>query len=131
MLLFDAYRQFYKQVADLNGAKIFLSERINNNESAIFIATEGKDAVGFVQLYPIFSSVSMKRAWLLNDLFVATSARKKGVAALLLDAAKSHGRATDAKWLLLQTTQDNLPAQTLYEKNGWKKVQDCFYEFSL
>ena len=129
--LFDSYRQFYKQPTNLNAAKTFLSERINNNESVIFIAYDEINAVGFVQLYPIFSSVSMKKAWLLNDLFVASSARKKGVAEQLLETSKNYGRATNAKWLLLQTTQENTPAQSLYAKNGWERVQDMFYEFIL
>lgn len=130
-ILFDAYRQFYKQPGDLIGAQEFLKERLLYNESVIFIAFNEEKAIGFTQLYPIFSSVSMKKAWLLNDLFVSHSARRSGVAEALLDAATEHGIASGAKWLLLETAADNIPAQTLYSKKGWVRTEDLFYTLDL
>ena len=61
----------------------------------------------------------MRRAWLLNDLFVDSAARGQGVGERLLDAAAAHGRAGGAAWLMLQTAHDNLPAQRLYARAGW------------
>lgn len=129
--LFDLYRVFYHQPSNIAAARKFLGDRLDHSESVIFIAAESNQLLGFVQLYPIFSSVSMQRSWLLNDLFVHPKARKQGLATRLLAAAQQHGIATEAKWLLLQTGNNNFAAQTLYEKNGWKKVSDYFYEFSL
>lgn len=129
--LFNGYRMFYKQPSDINAAEKFLSGRIMNDESVIWFAELDGVAVGFCQLYPIFSSVSLKRAWLLNDLFVNESARGRGVATALLQAAKAFGWNTSAKWLLLQTGADNRTAQLVYEKNGWQKVTDFFYEMPL
>lgn len=129
--LFDAYRVFYDQPADPGGALRFLQERLGNDQSVLFIALSAGRAVGFVQLYPIFSSVSMKRAWLLNDLYVDISERGKGVATSLLESAKNYGRSTSGKWLMLQTHADNYQAQALYEKNGWKREKDLFYVFDL
>ncbi len=129
--LLDAYRVFYKQISDLKAAEIFLRERIQLNQSVIFICRENDRALGFTQLNPIFSSVSMKPAWLLNDLYVEASARKKGVAALLLNKAAEHGQFTGAAWLLLSTASDNFIAQSVYEKNGWNKLNDFFYELPL
>ncbi|MGA7965953.1 MAG: GNAT family N-acetyltransferase [Gammaproteobacteria bacterium] len=128
--LFDAYRRFYGQPADLHGARIFLGNRLKNNESVIFLARLDNVPAGFTQLYPCFSSVRARRTWLLNDLYVAEAARKHGVAATLLDAARRHGEATGAHELTLQTTRDNTPAQALYEKNGWVR-QDGFYWYGL
>jgi GNAT superfamily N-acetyltransferase len=130
-LLFDSYRQFYNQAPDLYGAKTFMLQRIKNNESVIFIAFNDEEAIGFTQLYPIFSSVSMQKAWLLNDLYVNSNIRKKGVGTKLLDAAKQHAAETRAKWLLLSTGKDNHAAQSVYENNGWKRVTDVYYEFVL
>jgi GNAT superfamily N-acetyltransferase len=130
-ILFDAYRQFYQQVPDLSAAKAFLKERIRNKESVIFLAYEGQQAVGLTQLYPIFTSVGLQRAWLLNDLYVDGTARKKGIAVQLLEAAKAHAKTTNSKWLLLETAMDNFTAQSVYEKNGWKRVSDIFYQFDL
>lgn len=129
--LFDLYRIWYNQPSDIVSAKKFLSDRINNNESVILVAEENNKLVGFTQLYPVFSSVGMKRAWILNDLYVHASVRKRGVAALLLDAARKEGIQTGARYLMLQTNADNYTAQSVYEKNGWKRVSDFFYELPL
>jgi GNAT superfamily N-acetyltransferase len=129
--LFDKYRMFYRQTSNVSAARAFLEERLSQNESVIFIAFHNEIPVGLCQLYPIFSSVSMQRTWLLNDLFVDEAARGKGVAALLLQAAKEYGINTNAKWFLLQTGADNVTAQSVYEKNGWQKISDFFYELPL
>jgi ribosomal protein S18 acetylase RimI-like enzyme len=128
-LLFDSYRSFYKQAPDVDAAFNFIKERLQQNESVIFIAFIKDNAVGFVQLYPIFTSVGMKRAWLLNDLYIHVSSRGKGVATALLDAAKEFAKSTGSKWLMLQTASDNYTAQTLYKKNGWKKETDVAFIF--
>ena len=66
--LFDAYRRFYGQPADLAGAREFLERRLTRGESALFLAlAQGDRPAGFAQLYPTFSSVSMMRSWILND----------------------------------------------------------------
>lgn len=129
--LFDLYRIFYHQPSDIAAATRFLKERLNNNESVVFVAEHENRLIGFTQLYPIFSSVSMQRAWLLNDLYVHAIARKQGIAALLLDAARQHGIDTNARYLLLETQKENFTAQSVYEKNGWKKTADYFYELGL
>lgn len=117
--LFDGYRQFYGQPSDVAAARAFLQARLQQNESAIYLALLAGHPVGFCQLYPIFSSVSMRRAWLLNNLFVDSAARGQGIGEKLLDAAAAHGRASGAAWLMLQTAHDNLPAQRLYARAGW------------
>jgi len=130
-ILFDAYRVFYEQTSDLQAAFNFLEQRISKNESVVYVATIKGEAVGFIQLYPIFSSVSLKPAWLLNDLFVAENSRKQGVAESLLQQAKQFGIETNAAYMLLQTASDNYKAQSVYEKNGWVKANDFFYEYSF
>ena len=126
-VLFDKYRIFYKQQSDIDNAKSFLKKRMKRKESVIFVAEERKELIGFTQLFPIFSSVSMKRTWLLNDLYVNEKARGIGVATKLLDAAKDFGTETNSKWLILQTAADNFTAQKVYEKNGWVKETDFYY----
>lgn len=129
--LFDEYRQFYKQPTDISAAASFLKERLNRNESAVFIAYADEEPVGFMQLYPIFSSVGLRRAWLLNDLYVTANARKLGIGKLLLEEAKQLGKETGSRWLLLQTGADNTTAQSVYEKNGWVRETDFFYRMDL
>ena len=68
--LFDGYRVFYKMKSDPDAAAEFLNDRITKDESIIFAAYEDDKAVGFVQLYYTFSSVSLEKSLILNDLFV-------------------------------------------------------------
>ncbi|MDB4265035.1 GNAT family N-acetyltransferase, partial [bacterium] len=77
--LFDSYRVFYKMESDLDAAKAFLNDRISNEESVIFAAYEGEKTIGFVQLYYTFSSVSLEKSLILNDLYVDSKYRKQSV----------------------------------------------------
>ena len=76
-LLFDAYRVFYKKESDLSAAQVFLRERLTKNQSVVFMVYDGSRAIGFTQLYLLFSSVNMAAVWLLNDLFVDPTYRGK------------------------------------------------------
>jgi ribosomal protein S18 acetylase RimI-like enzyme len=129
--LFEAYRIFYNQAPDPVAEKQFLEERISRNESVIFIASWDFQPVGFTQLYPLFSSVSLKRLWVLNDLYILGDYRKKGIATSLLETAKKHATNTGAKGLLLETGKENLNAQVLYQKNGWLREENYFYEYTF
>ncbi|MDP4084851.1 MAG: GNAT family N-acetyltransferase [Bacillota bacterium] len=128
--LFNLYRVFYNQEQDIEGASEFLKERLVNRESVIFIVFEENEPVGFTQLYPLFSSVSMKRSWLLNDLYVKANARKKGYGEALLKKAISFAQETGAKGISLETGEDNKSAQGLYEKIGFKRETNYFYYYS-
>ncbi len=130
--LFDTYRQFYGQTPDLAGARRFLAERLGRGESVIFAAVEDGRALGFTQLYPSFSSVSMRSIWILNDLFVAAQARHRGVGARLLRAARDHALQTGAVRLELATAVTNTTAQALYGREGWRRnTAFLHYEYEL
>lgn len=119
--LFDGYRMFYKQPSNPDAAREFLLDRFQKKDSVVFMVMD-KDggALGFTQLYPLFSSVSMQRTYVLNDLFVSELARGRGVGAALMEHAKKFARATGSKGLTLETGIDN-PAQKLYQSLGWVK----------
>jgi len=121
--LFNGYRMFYKQASNPEKAKEFLTNRIKNNESVIYIAYLDNKAVGFTQLYPLFSSVSMEPMYLLNDLYVDTTIRNKGIGQQLIQAAKDLCVEKQYKGLGIQTEVTN-PAQHLYERVGFKKDPD-------
>ena len=128
--LFKLYRMFYNQESDLEGARAYIRERIESADSVIFVGKDHEKVVGFTQLYPTFSSISMKRAWILNDLYVDATARKQGVGELLLNKAKEFAIETGAKSLSLSTAPDNLTAQRLYEKHGYERDSE-FYHYEL
>jgi GNAT superfamily N-acetyltransferase len=130
--LFEAYRLFYRQTSDPDRARDFLLERFGHNQSVIFLAFDGENAVGFTQLYPSFSSTAMARIFILNDLFVTQQARRKHAGTALLDAAVEYGRRVGALRLELRTEHTNTTAQAAYEQAGWKReTQFCGYQFVL
>lgn len=133
--LFDAYRQFYKQATDLEGATRFLTARMEEQSSVIFLAFSidekgNRQPCGFTQLYPSFSSTTMERLWILNDLFVSPEARRLGIGKALLERAREFGAETQSKELTLQTAIDNYAAQSVYEANGWQREVE-FYSYNL
>jgi len=119
--LFDLYRQFYAEPPDAARAEAFLRERLQAGESTVFLAEREStgEALGFVQLFPSFSSVKASRIWVLNDLFVASAARGLGVGRALLEAAKQHALRTGARRLTLETVTENRVAWGLYEREGY------------
>lgn len=130
--LFNAYREFYRLPADPEGSRRFLLERVEKNQSVIFLASADGAAAGFTQLYPSFSSGAMARIFVLNDLFVAPEMRRRGVGAALLKAAAEYGLRERAVRLTLSTELSNTTAQALYEKNGWKRdTIFCAYNLAL
>lgn len=128
--LFNAYREFYGQSSDLQQAEQFIQERVMGAESIIFLAYLEEEPVGFAQLFPVFSSVAMKRAFLLNDLFVANQARKQGVAQALMEQCYSYCQQEDARYMMLETARDNVQAQKLYEKMGMT-IDETVYYYSI
>lgn len=129
--LFDAYRVFYDQTSNVDAARDFLKRRLKQNESVIFLALVGSaTAAGFTQLYPVFSSVSMTPAWILNDLYVDADHRHRGIARRLMERAAAFAKETGARYLALETAIDNAPARRLYESLGWTR-DEKFHRYSL
>ena len=127
-VLSDAYRVFYKKETDLDAAKKFLRERLANDQSVIFMVYNDSRAVGFTQLYPVFSSVNMAAVWLLNDLFVDPVYRGKKIGKQLLEAAQNHCTASGAKGVSLETEQTNVVGNKLYPIMGFEKdTEHNFY----
>lgn len=131
--IFNAYRVFYHQDSDISIALQFITERLKQKDSKIFIVKNTMSRIiGFIQLYPTFSSVSAAKAWILNDLFVHQDARRQGVAESLMQKAIEFAQANDAKYLALEMHVDNLKAQQLYIKMGFvEQTQSKFFELSF
>lgn len=125
--LFDAYRQFYAQPADLDLARRFLGDRQARGESVLLVAEPPgtlpgpSRLAGFCQLYPSFCSVEAAPVYVLYDLFVAPHARRGGVGRALLAAAEARAAADGKVRMDLTTARDNTRAQALYEAMGWQR----------
>lgn len=130
-LLFDLYRQFYQQPPDLNAARAFISARLVNQDSVIYLAlNDANEGMGFTQLFPSFSSVAMKPVYILNDLYVSEAHRKLGVAKSLMKTAKAFAEKNHAQAIKLATAKDNHHAKALYDQLGYKLI-DSFDYYTL
>ena len=130
--LFDLYRTFYQQPSDPALARRFIGERLQHGQSVILLAELDGKAVAFTQLFPSFSSVRAGRSWILNDLYVHASARRKGIARALLQAAADFARADGAIRLELETDPDNRCALALYRHMGWELYEGTLrFRFNL
>ena len=130
-VLFDQYRQFYRQPSDLDAARRFLTARMDAGESVVFAAElpEREGLVGFTQLYPFFSSVRMRRVWVLNDLYVSEAARRRGVGRALMGAAHAFAASTGAASVELATERGNVTAQALYDDLGYER-DDTYWHYA-
>jgi ribosomal protein S18 acetylase RimI-like enzyme len=134
--LFDAYRLFYRQPSSPRRAKSFLLQRLRRGESVVFLAEQKSGsawkAVGFTQLYPIFSSIRCTRTWVLYDLFIVPPARRLHIARRLMAAARRHAKRTGADGIELSTARTNRKAQRLYEACGYARDREFLhYELRL
>ena len=130
--LFDEYRMFYHKTSDISGAEQFISERLENEDSEIFVVEEDGKLGGFVQLYPLFSSTRMKRYWLLNDLYVNSNSRGKGYSKVLIEEAKVLCRTSDSCGMYLETGKENMIGNQLYPSVDFKKYDEVnFYEWEV
>ncbi len=128
--LFDAYRQFYQQPADLDLARRFIEARLQRDESVVIVASNADQAiVGICQLYPTFCSVEAKPVYVLYDLYVDASARRSGAGSALLRAAERLARERGMARMELSTARTNTTAQAVYEKLGWVR-NDAFFVYS-
>jgi GNAT superfamily N-acetyltransferase len=130
--LFDGYRQFYQQPSEPDRIRRFLLDRFEHNQSAIFVAIRDETCIGFTQLYPSFSSATLAKIYILNDLFVVPAARLSGAGTALQQAAADFARRRGAVRLVLSTELTNASAQGLYEKLGWRRnTEFCNYQLAL
>jgi len=128
--VFNLYQMFYQKDSNAEGAKQFLKARMDNNESVIYVALSENDneVIGFVQLYPLFSSVRMQKLWLLNDLYVKLEHRNKGISKNLIAMSKKLCKETQAAGLMLETGKNNTTGNQLYPATGFKlNTEHNFY----
>ena len=125
-VLFDEYRQFQGQATNVAAGRSFLTERFTHSDSVVFIALASGTAVGFAQLYPSYSSVSLSRVFILNDLFVQKAVRRQQAASQLLAAVESYAWSFGASRVTLNVARTNVSAQQVYTARGWKQDEQFF-----
>ncbi|MFJ5758824.1 GNAT family N-acetyltransferase [Neobacillus sp. NPDC093182] len=127
--IFDSYREYFKQQKDPVMVEQFLFEKFEHMESVIFIAQHEDEVVGFAQLYPVFSSLTLQRVWLLNDFFIAEEFRGSGVGTQLFAKVKEFTLLTKSKGIELSVEHTNKKAWAFWEKQGFKLDEEFRYYF--
>nr|WP_294781287.1 GNAT family N-acetyltransferase [uncultured Flavobacterium sp.] len=118
--LFNLYRIFYRQADDYEKCRNFIKERLDNEQSTIFLLYDDNKAVGFVQLYKLYHYVKLEKQWLLSDLFVHPDYRGKGFSVVLIDRAQQWCDETGACGLMLETEKTNDIGNQLYPRCGFE-----------
>jgi GNAT superfamily N-acetyltransferase len=127
--IFDSYREYFGQKKDPEMVGQFLFDRFEHLESIIFIAEQQDEVIGFAQLYPVFSSLSLQRVWLLNDFFIAEEYRGSGVGSQLFTNVKEFTLLTKSKGIELSVEHTNKKAWSFWEKQGFKLDEEFRYYF--
>ena len=89
--LFHDYLKFYR-VEPKTTNESFLKDRIQNNDSVVFVAKDGEKIVGFAQLYFTYSSLMQGKVVILNDLYILPEFRRKNLAGMLIDKTLEYAK---------------------------------------
>ena len=127
--IFDSYREYFGQKKDPEMVEEFLFDRFEHLESVFFIAEQRGEVIGFAQLYPVFSSLTLQRVWLLNDFFIAEVFRSSGVGSQLFTAVKEFTLLTKSKGIELSVEHINKKAWSFWEQQGFKQDEEFRYYF--
>jgi GNAT superfamily N-acetyltransferase len=131
--LIAAYQRFYR-VDDIDEERnrTFFRRFLAPSEDGMLLgARDGGELLGYACLYWHFSSLSASESVLMNDLFVAESARGRGVGGALIEASAAIARERGAVHLEWATAPDNLTAQRLYDSTGAERSEWVEYELEL
>jgi ribosomal protein S18 acetylase RimI-like enzyme len=96
----------------------------------IVVALEDDVVVGMVTGVDYIHPDKPRQLWI-NEIGVAPSHQRRGIARQLLDAMLAHGRLLGCTEAWLGTDEPNVAARRLYESVGGKAEPFILYEFPL
>ncbi len=100
-------------------------------EGLQIIARDGHgQPVGFATIYWSWSTLSAGRIAVMNDLYVAPAGRGTGLAEALIEECRQRARRRGCVSLEWSTAEDNVRAQTVYDRVGGKR-EDQWVSYSL
>jgi GNAT superfamily N-acetyltransferase len=131
--LIAAYQRFYEvEEIDEERNRAFFRRFLAPSEDGMLLGARDDGAlVGYACLYWHFSSLLAAESVLMNDLFVADSARGRGVGRALIEASAEVARERGAVHLEWATAPDNHTAQRLYDSTGAERSEWVEYELGL
>ena len=105
----------------------FLFERLINHEAVHFIALKANaeehaqpQGLGFIQLYPSFSSESLMPYWTVGALYVTPSVRQEGLGKALIAQALQLVRERGDEGLRAQLSTRETEARQLMQSMGFQ-----------
>ncbi len=121
--LFDHYREFFTG-RPMPGSHEFLTDRLRAQDSVILMAFDGASAMGFLQLYPLFSSWHATRIWFLSDLYVAEPYRNRRIGRELVEAAQSFARDGGSRSIMVEIPHREPHLISFYESLNFNRDKD-------
>jgi GNAT superfamily N-acetyltransferase len=131
--LMRGYSDFY-EVDPSDEALLAMSRALIANpefDGVQFIARDSEtgEPLGFATVYWMWSTSRAARIGVMNDLFTAEGARRRGVGEARIGACLRAVRERGAALLQWQTARDNHTAQALYERVGG--IREEWYDYYL
>jgi len=84
----------------------------------VYVAQKHGAIVGFFA----FRSLNKGNVIEVSSLAVKETERRKGIASVLVRYAEDIARGMNARKMLVKTSNDNIPALALYQKNGFRII---------
>ncbi|MBV9332432.1 MAG: GNAT family N-acetyltransferase [Candidatus Eremiobacteraeota bacterium] len=126
--LFDAYRSFFAGNDDFAQSRSFLHERLCAADSVVFFARSDALALGFIQLYPLWSSWYCRRIWFLSDLYVREASRKHGIGRRLVQRAVDHAVESGSSSVMVELPHREPHLRQFYADLGFH--QDAVFDLA-
>lgn len=128
-----AYQRFYgRRDVDDSVNREFFRRFISPSEDGMLIGVWGQgELLGYACLYWHYTSVGAAETVLMNDLYVAESARGRGVGRVLIDACAEIARSRGVSRLEWATRPDNETARRLYDATGAEPSTWITYELDV
>ena len=95
-----------------------------HREDTVFLVCVDEGVVGYIGMYLSFEEGEI------TNVAVAPSYRQRGCGQQLISAIKQHATEQNAQSILLEVRKSNIPALSLYKKNGFEEIgiRKNFYE---
>ncbi|KAI9042466.1 GNAT family N-acetyltransferase [Aspergillus affinis] len=118
--LFNRYLDFYKTSLDQEQYRKTFERltRKRNELQGLVVREEGNEStiVGFAHFFPMQTTWSEKKIMFLDDIFVDSSVRNKGLGRMLIQSVAEIARSSYCLRVQWVTQHDNVSAQALYNK---------------
>lgn len=103
----------------------------HQSQGVQYVAEHRGELIGFATLYFSFSTLSLQKNAILNDLYVSPSYRGKKVGERLFQACFTYVKEHEYASMTWETAKDNIVAQKLYAKMGGIESQWKYYELNI